>query len=173
VGRGAAVAAVVVACALAIAGCGSSSSSTATTTTTGVPVIHGTTTTAPSVTVNLTVTPSLRATLLAAAAKEIGLPVSDFTGLTAGKTYYAYDPATKTYWAGAQLVASPASQQAQVSTQDDGSYYLFVQPVTHNTWAVYADGLGTVPGAHCAIVTPPSIRTVWGWSLSTPCGGPA
>jgi hypothetical protein len=36
-------------------------------------------------------------------------------------TYYANDPDTMTYWAGAHLMPRPTSERAQVSVQDAGS----------------------------------------------------
>jgi hypothetical protein len=47
---------------------------------------------------NLVATPAVKAQLLAAGAELHKLPVSDYTGLTKGDTYYAYDAGTKTYW---------------------------------------------------------------------------
>jgi hypothetical protein len=154
----------VLAAAAGLAACGSGSGSAATTTTT--------TSTTPATVQNLTVTPAVRLALLAAAAAGHNLPVTDFTGLTKGDTYYAYDPAAQEYWAGAQLVPSHSSQAAQVSVQDDGAYDLFTK-VSGGPWTAYNDGLGTQPDVVCAIVVPSSVRIAWGWSLTTKCGGPA
>lgn len=120
---------------------------------------------------NLAVTSTVRAQLLAAAAAVHELPVSDYVGLAPGRTYYAYDSADGLYWAGAGLVPSPSSFQAQVGVQDDGGYNLFTR-TAHGAWTAYDDGLGTVPGANCAVVVPAAVRETWGWSLTTPCGGP-
>ena len=159
-GRRGAVLAMVATGAIVLAGCGSSSPPTTTTTTT---------TTMPSAVKNLAVTPSVRAALLAAGAASHNLTAADYTGLAAGQTYYAYDSATGTYWAGAALVPSASSTPAQVSNQDDGAYLIFTMlPGQH--WVVFNDGLGGMSGAHCAVVVPAAVRTVWGWSLSTPCG---
>jgi hypothetical protein len=98
--------------------------------------------------------------------------VADYTGLTKGLTYYAYDPADALYWAGAQLVPSSSSQQAEIGAQDDGSYDLFTM-AAGGAWSAYNDGLGTVPGSSCSVVVPSAVRTVWDWSQSAPCGGPA
>jgi hypothetical protein len=119
----------------------------------------------------LAVTPALSAALLKAGAKAHGLPSHDFARLTAGRTYYAYDPATMTYWAGAQLVPSMGNIAAQVVVQDDGAYDVFVRHPGVG-WTAYEDGLGTQPHTRCSIVVPTAVRTVWGWSTSTPCGGP-
>jgi hypothetical protein len=146
-----------------LAGCGGSSPPPTTTTTT---------TSAPASVQNLTVTTAIKTALLAAGAASHQLPVSDYTGLTAGLTFYAYDPADGLYWAGAQLVPSSSSQQAQVGAQDDGAYDLFTM-VAGGPWTAYNDGLGNVPGSSCSISVPSAVRTVWGWSTSTPCGAPA
>lgn len=116
-------------------------------------------------------TPYVQQQLLAAIAASYKFPVSDFTGLAAGDTFYAYDPADHLYWAGAAGVPSPSSMAAQVASQDDGGYYLFTRTAT-SWWTVYDDGLGTVPGSSCGVVTPKAVRLAWGWSLTTPCGGP-
>jgi hypothetical protein len=147
---------------IAVSACGSSSPPTTTTTTTSQ---------APAGAQNLTVTPTVRTQLLAAAAATHGLPVSDYVGLAKGLTYYAFDSADGLYWAGSALVPSPASFEAQVGVQDDGGYNLFTRSA-NGQWVSYDDGLGTVPGSTCELVVPAVVREVWGWSLTTPCGGP-
>lgn len=153
----------VVAGGVVLAACGSSSPRPTATT--------STTSDLPQTAENLAVTPTVRAELLAAAAATHDLPVSDYVGLAKGLTYYAYDPNDQLYWAGAALVPSPSSFQAQVGVQDDGGYDLFTR-TKDGAWIAYNDGLGTVPGSKCAAVVPANVRQVWGWSLSTPCGGP-
>jgi len=151
--------------ALALVACGGGGSSAPTSTTS--------TTSAVSAGVkNLTVTPGLRTLLVAAGAKTHNLPASDYVGLVAHLTFYAYDPADHLYWAGAALDPSRTSQAAEVASQDDGGYDLFTAPSASGPWTAYSDGLGTTPHASCSIVTPAAVRTVWGWSLTTPCGGP-
>jgi hypothetical protein len=94
------------------------------------------------------------------------LPTSDFVGLVAGKTYYAYDPVTTTYWAGAGLVPKSTSLPAQVSTQDDGSYRLFERP-NGGTWKGYNVGFAGIAGSTCPVTVPASVLALWGW----PAGG--
>jgi hypothetical protein len=154
--RAAAAAGLALAGSLALAACGSSSPSASSTTTTTTPVA-----------LKLTVTAPLNASLLVAGAKSHDLPTKDFTGLTTGKTYYAHFDGK--YWAGAQLVPSTKSQQAQVSVQDDGAYTLLTR-TSGGTWVGYNDGLGGATGSTCAVVVPSQVRTVWAWSLTTPCG---
>jgi len=164
-----------------LVGCGSSSSaSTATTaggqatgsatmqTVTQPVTTSGTTGTSTTSTAvqNLHVTQALRAELLQAGAASHNLPASDYTGLAPGRTYYAYDPATSTYWAGAALVPSTSSTPAQVSVQDDGAYLLFTRP-PGGSWTVYSVGMTLIPGAKCPVAVPPAVLSVWGWAPGT------
>jgi|HubBroStandDraft_1064217.scaffolds.fasta_scaffold15902_7 hypothetical protein len=127
------------------------------------------TTTSPA-TRNLVVTDAVRAALLQAGAALKGLPVSDFTGLVPGMTYYAYDAATATYWAGASLLPSSSSLQAQVSSQDDGAYLLFSMPAG-GVWTAVNDGLGARPGSGCPAPVPAAILALWQWPAGT-CNPP-
>jgi len=111
----------------------------------------------------LAVTPAVRQSLLAAGAALHHLPVKDYVGLAAGTTYFAFDPSTATYYAAAGLVASQSSLSAQVGTQDDGAYNLFVKRSGAAAWTVYNDGLGGVQGARCAIALPAAVLAVWHW----------
>jgi hypothetical protein len=120
--------------------------------------------TAPAVQ-NLTVTDDLRAQLVAAGASLDGLSSSDYVGLQPGVTYYAFDPATQTYWAAGGLDPSPSSMEAQVAAQDDGSYLLFSEPAG-GAWTAEDDGLGGVGGTPCPAI-PAAVVAVWGWSAGT------
>jgi len=129
-----------------------------------------TTATTALATQNLGVTDDVRAALLQAGATLKGLPESDFTGLEPGRTFYAYDAATAMYWAGAGLVPSQSSIQAQVSGQDDGAYLLFSRPA-NGTWTAYNDGLGGVAGATCPAPVPADVLALWNWPTDT-CNPP-
>jgi hypothetical protein len=111
--------------------------------------------------VNLPVTDAVRAQLLNAGAALKGLPASDFTGLAPGSTYYAYDPNTGTYWAGAHLAPSPTSYEAQVSDQDSGTYTLFQQP-KGGSWTAFRDGGSGNSG--CPAPLPAEILGLWHWN---------
>jgi hypothetical protein len=124
-----------------------------------------TTTASTAPAVNLTVTDDLRAQLVAAGASLDGLSSSDYVGLQPGVTYYAFDPATQTYWAAGGLDPSPSSMEAQVAAQDDGSYLLFSEPAG-GAWTAEDDGLGGVGGTPCPAV-PAAVVAVWGWSAGT------
>jgi hypothetical protein len=168
-----------VATAAVLTGCSSSPPSSSSTTTTAASTTTSTSTStsstsAPTTTTttsatgvtNLSVTDQLRTDLLDAGAAHHSLPPSDYTGLQPGLTYYAYDASTKTYWAGAALMPSSSSEQAQVSNQDDGSYLLFTEP-SGGTWTVYDDGLGGVGGTACPVTVPPGVLQAWGWTAGS------
>jgi hypothetical protein len=114
---------------------------------------------------NLVATPAVKAALLAAGAKMHHLPASDYTGLVKGKTYYAYDPSTKTHWAGASLIAKPGDMQAEVGNQDDGAYLVFKQPAG-GAWTAYPAGV-TGADAKCMVTPPAPVDAIWGWAAAS------
>ncbi|HEX3825026.1 MAG TPA: hypothetical protein VHV79_11240 [Mycobacteriales bacterium] len=111
---------------------------------------------------DLVASPKVRGALVAAGAKSHGLTAADYTGLVPGQTYYGYNPATSTYWAGGGLVPSPSSMPAQVSVQDDGSYLLFSR-AAGGKWSAVNVGLAGVAGATCPMAVPAGILAVWHW----------
>jgi len=131
------------------------------------PKSASTSTTTTGVTQNLALTPAVRKGLLDAASKYHQLPVSDYVGLRAGAIYYAFDPATNSYYAAAGLNAGPHSLQAQVGTQDDGAYNLFLRAASTKTWTVYDNGLGGVQGTKCPLTIPPAVLKVWNWKAKS------
>jgi hypothetical protein len=110
------------------------------------------------------------AALIQAGAALNSLQASDYTGLAPGETYYAYDATTATYWAGAALVPSPSSMQAQVSVQDDGSYLLFSRPA-NGAWSARDVGVAGSEGSVCPVAVPPAILALWNWAPGT-CRAP-
>lgn len=159
---------------LALAACSTSSTTTSTTAAGGTTSTTGgsssTTAAASATATNLLVTDQTRTQLVAAASALQGIPVAQFSGLAPGLTFYALDKTTGIRWAGARLVAAPVPDganpsQAQVSTQDEGSYYVFQQPAG-GPWTAYAAG-NTGPGTACPVTIPPGVLQVWGW----PAGG--
>ncbi len=163
--------------ALVLAGCSSSTSSTPTTTSTTAASTTSTTTAASTTTTggsstttgqatNQPVTDALRTQLLAVGAALANAPVSQYTGLAPGETYYAIDGSTGTAWAAARLVPAPVANgaqpsQAQISSQDEGSYTLFrMEP--GQSWQAFADG-NAGPGTACPVAVPAAVVSVWGW----------
>ena len=112
---------------------------------------------------NLVLTDAVRAQLVAAAAKLNGLPASAYLGLVQGESYYGFDPATNTYWAGAALKPSPSSLRAQVSVQDDGGYFIFEEPAG-GSWTASAVGMAGIGGSTCSVHIPPALVALWHWS---------
>jgi len=119
---------------------------------------------------DLHITTQVRADLVAAGAAARHLTASDFKGLAPGETYYAFDATTHTYWAGAALVPSSSSYQAQVSSQDDGGYTLFHR-TAGGSWIAQDGGMvgpnsGTGAGP-CATVPPTDVLAIWGWPANS------
>jgi hypothetical protein len=115
---------------------------------------------------NLPLTGNVRAQLVAAGARFNSLSPRDYNGLQPGKSYYAYDPATSSYWAGAALAPKPSSLRAEVASQDDGAYLVFHRPAG-GSWVVTAVGLAGVGGTTCGVTVPASVLAVWGWPAGT------
>jgi hypothetical protein len=111
---------------------------------------------------NLELTDAIRAQLVAAAARLNGLPASAYLDLVHGESYYGFDPVTNAYWAGGALDPSPSSEQAQVSVQDDGGYYIFEEPAG-GSWTASAEGLAGIDGTTCSVHIPPALVALWHW----------
>jgi len=123
--------------------------------------VRSSSTTSPTGVQNLPVTDQLRAQLVAAGAALHGTKPSDYNGLRAGTTYYAYDPATKTYWAAGALDPKAPDGQAAISNQDDGSYLLFTRTAT-GSWTATNVGQ-TGPDSTCAKTPPAAVLAAWQW----------
>ncbi len=153
---------------LALAGCSSSPSSpgSATNQNTTVPsTSSATATTVPKVVTNLLVTSALRTQLIALAGASDNLPVDDVV-MEPGLTYYAYDPTTSTYWAGAAF--EPTSNAPnQAAFQDAGAYFLFRRTAT-TSWKALTAGLA---GSPCPDI-PAAVVAIWNWTAGT-CSPPA
>ena len=166
-----------IAASLALAGCGGSRSSGSTKTVTNtVTVTQSTAGTGSSTAVsgqttaagaqNLVVTNAIRSQLLAAGAALHQLPVSDYTGLVKGTTYYALDPATGDHWAGAALIPSKSSQKAQIGNQDDGAYLVY-RRTGSGPWKAWDAGIPGNSNFACAVTPPASVLKVWNWAPGT------
>jgi hypothetical protein len=121
---------------------------------------------------NLALTGPVIVELVDADAAFKRLPPDDFIGLR--QAYYAYDVATSTYWAAANVVPSLSAYQALVASQDDGSYTVFHEP-PHAAWAATDDGMAGAEGSTCAayhVTIPAAVLAVWHWAPGrcTPAG---
>jgi hypothetical protein len=96
---------------------------------------------------------------------------SAVAGITPGMLYYAFDPATGTYWAAASFSATAAASQtlAFVGFQDGGSQAVFMQE-QDESWEVKSVG-------PCLAGLPTAVAAVWALSASPngmcPSGVPA
>jgi hypothetical protein len=112
--------------------------------------------------VNLPVTDDVRAQLLQAGATLTDHPASEYAGLKPGKTYYAYDPNSDTYWAAAAL-SGPKTFDAGVMLQDANSYMMFRKSGQGGTWVPirvgYGPGAAMPPDGNCPL--PPAIHDLW------------
>ena len=107
---------------------------------------------------DLAVNRDVRNELTAAYAGYRGIPRADVAG-TAGTVYYAYDPATHTYWAEANFTpSSTASVKVLVGFQDGASIGFFTR-TGDGSWHVR---LGGEPVA-CAEARffPQAVLTAW------------
>src|SRR3569623_942664 len=118
---------------IAIAGCSNSSSGgsaapqptvTETESTDAMPTAASPTPTSGAT--NLFLTAEIRQQLVDAKAEETRLRPGAYTGLYKGSAYYAIDHSTGIYWAAASVVPSRHSIRAQVNSQDEGGYNIFV-----------------------------------------------
>ena len=159
--------AVVVGGALTLAACSGTSATSGTSSTTSATGSSTTASTMPLTTaVNVPVTDGVRSELVSAGSALNNIPASEFSGLAPGLTYYGLDRSTGVYWAGARLVAAPSSDpsnptQAQVSTQDEGSYYVF-RKSPGGGWTAFASG-NTGQATPCPVAIPAGVLQVWGW----------
>lgn len=116
---------------------------------------------------NLTVTPAVTAELVSAIAALHHLKPSDYSGLVSGRTYYGIDHTTGSYWAGADPMPSSSSYQAQVTSQDDGSYVVLTR-APGGSWHGYETGMTNGdPGGPCPVTVPADVLRVWSWAAGS------
>ena len=118
---------------------------------------------------DLPVSRDVRNALTAAYVNSRGIPLSDVAGPAPGSVYYAYDPATETYWAEANFVPSrTASDKVLVGFQDGGSIGLFTR-AARSAWQVQLGGEPIV----CAEVPffPPAVLMAWSLPTDTAAFG--
>ncbi|MEI8051372.1 MAG: hypothetical protein WCI12_08050 [Actinomycetes bacterium] len=153
------------------AACGTSSepstSTTAPSTTKATTTSTTTATTTPPIGGQVTrvdPTASDEAALVAAGAAHNNLAPSDYTGVASGSVYLATDGSTGYRWAGASLVPSSSSEQAQIDSQDEGSYLIFSEAPGQSWNVVATTGLmATCPPG----VPPTDVVAAWGWAPGT------
>jgi hypothetical protein len=118
---------------------------------------------------DLPVSRDVRNELTTAYVNSRGISLADVAGTIAGSIYYAYDPATDTYWAEATFMPSrTASPKVLVGFQDGGSIGLFAR-AARSGWQVQLGGEPVV----CAEVPffPPAVLTAWSLPTDTAAYG--
>jgi hypothetical protein len=121
---------------------------------------------------NLAVNRDVRNELTAAYTDYRGISPSDVAGTILGSVYYAYDPATYTYWAQANfLPSSTASSKVLVGFQDGASIGFFTR-IGNGRWQVQLGGAPVV----CTEVRffPQAVLVAWSLPADTAgfgCGG--
>ncbi|GAB3865240.1 hypothetical protein GCM10028801_35410 [Nocardioides maradonensis] len=114
---------------------------------------------------NLPLTAAVIHQLLAVATRTHQQKPRSFSGFEHGSTFYAYDPATKTWWAAGALVAADPNGGAAVSLNDEGAY-----DVLHRTaGGAWVDRLSGEAGydpplAQCKQWPPLRVLRLWHWS---------
>jgi len=113
--------------------------------------------------VNMPLTDDVRAELVQAGAVLTGRSASEFTGLRAGKSYYAYVPAQDMYYAAAALDGAK-TEIAAINLQDQNSYMMFRKAGDSGaTWVPTATGFGPIAAGEAPCPIPQSVRDVWQW----------
>jgi hypothetical protein len=128
----------------------------------------GATPTAPGGVQNLVITSAERSQLTAAFVALKGIPLTDVAGAdpTPGSVYYAYVPATRTYWALAHFEPSAmAPFDVKVNFQDGGGIGMF-QKTGAGAWHVQFGGVPT----WCTEPKFFPLAVLAAWSRSAPPG---
>jgi len=123
---------------------------------------------APAGVQNLVVSSAEKSNLTAAYVALKGISLSDIGGggPMPGSVYYAYDPATDTYWALADFApSSTASLNVQVGFQDGGSYGMY-RKAGAGSWQVEQPGFPPICGE--AKFFPQAVLMAWSISMSLP-----
>jgi len=140
--------------------------SSSVTTTSASPTSSTTSTTSATAPQNLAANAAVKSSLTAAYVVHSGLAADQVAGTAPGSVYYAYAPATGTYWAIANFLPSTtATMQTKVSMQDDGCCGVFTQPSGATSWTFVSGYLG-LP---CPGEVPADIMTLWNLQTGTDC----
>ncbi|HJQ06251.1 MAG TPA: hypothetical protein VJ872_12440 [Nocardioides sp.] len=114
---------------------------------------------------NLPLTPAVRRQLLGAATRSHQAKPGSFSGFEHGSTYYAYDRATRTWWAAGALVAVDPTGSAAVSLNDEGAYDV-LHRTAGGTWVDRLSGEAgnDRPLSRCEQWPPRDVLLLWHWS---------
>lgn len=161
---------------LLVAGCGGTRSAQPAPTVTAAPTTPPATGAGPvGPARNLPLTPAVIHQLVVAGAAAKQVAASGFSGLEPNRRYYAYDPASRTWWAaGAMVAKNPDAGGAAVSLNDAGAYDVFHRSAGGQWVARESGGAGgpDLPLRLCSDWPPRSVLRLWHWSLRV-CRVPA
>jgi hypothetical protein len=116
---------------------------------------------------NLIIDAASRAELLSAYAALMRIPAADATA-TPGQTYYAYDPATNTYWAQANYEPT-SGDPAQVTYEfQDGGQLGYFKKVGSGSWQV--ENGGQPATCYALKFFPVSVLAAWSEKTTAPAG---
>jgi hypothetical protein len=111
----------------------------------------------------LAVTAALKRELVAAFAPAHGVPVAEVGGTFPGSVLYAFDPATRTYWAEASFEPARGDSPRVADTfQDAGSNGIFSRSAT-GAWKL--DGGGAPISCAEVKFVPKAVLKAWGRAL--------
>jgi hypothetical protein len=120
---------------------------------------------------DLVVTATVESQLVAAFAPAHHVARSEVAGTFPGSVYYAYDPATKTYWAEASFVPARGDTASVANTfQDAGSDGVFSRSAT-GPWRFLGAGVPLTCVRERYV--PKAVAAVWGLPASSPSCPPA
>jgi len=136
------------------------------------PAASGSAAAGPGGVCDLTVNRDVRNELTAAYADYRGISPSDVAGTRPGSVYYAYDPATHTYWAQADFAPSRTASVKVLADFQDGASIGFFTRIANGSWQVQLGGAPVV----CTEVWffPQAVLIAWSLPADTAglgCGG--
>jgi hypothetical protein len=105
----------------------------------------------------------VRGELVAAFAALNNWPLSYENGTEPGSVYYAYDPATDTYWAIARIQPSPTGLREEPAGWQDGGNVGLFKKVGSGPWKA---GIAGIP-VECGLLRFFPQRVLAAWSLPT------
>jgi hypothetical protein len=118
---------------------------------------------------NLIISSAEKTELTAVFVTMMGVPAADVVGPYPGDTYYAYDPATDTYWAMSTFEESSSAPPSVIALcQEYGQTALF-EKAAAGSWQVERI---SASGSYCLVAQffPPAVLTAWALPTTPPAG---
>ena len=118
---------------------------------------------------NLVVSRTVRNELTVAYVDYRDIPLSDVAGTLPGTVYYAYDPATDTYWAEATFKPSSTDSTIVLTGFQDGASVGFFTKPGNGGWEVQEGG--APPACTEVLFFPPAVLVAWSLPVGTAACG--